>query len=83
MQVSQCSDWPCLSKGRTKVKLETFISLAITIGFSQTNLSISEADGTLSLMIIKEGDSEIDVEIEILLEDVSAIGMFNYLDVRQ
>lgn len=34
-------------------------------------------------MIIKEGDSEIDVEIEILLEDVSAIGMFNYLDVRQ
>ena len=29
----------------------------------------------LSLMILREGDSEIDIQIEILLEDASATGM--------
>lgn len=50
----------------------------INIGFSETDLSINEAEGTLSLMIVKEGDSEIAVQIEILLKDASATGMFNY-----
>ena len=29
-------------------------------------------------MIVKEGASEIDIEIEILLEDASATGMFDF-----
>lgn len=52
-------------------------ALAITVGFSQTDLSVNEADGMLSLMIVRDGDSEIDIQIEILLEDASATGMFN------
>ena len=47
------------------------------IGFSQTDLFVSEGDGTLSLMIVKDGDSEIDIQVEVLLEDVSATGMLN------
>ena len=50
----------------------------VTIGFSQAGLSVNEADGPLSLMIVKEGDSEIDIEIEIQLEDASATGMFDF-----
>ena len=49
----------------------------ISIGFSQTDLFVSEGDGILTLMIIKDGDSEIDIPVEILLEDVSAAGMLN------
>ena len=51
---------------------------AINIGFSQADqLFVNETQGTLSLMILKEGDTNIDIHIQILLEDDSATGMLN------
>ena len=50
--------------------------LAIQVGFSKTELLIDESDGIVSLMIVKEGDSEINIPVEVLLEDDTTAGMW-------
>lgn len=45
------------------------------MGFSQTEWFFNETDGIVSLVVVKEGDSEIETHIEFTLEDGSATGM--------
>ena len=56
-------------------KYQSFISVII-VEFSLYELFVDETDGVVSLMVVKEGDSEVEVKVEVQLEEDSATGMY-------
>ena len=56
-------------------KYQSFISVII-VEFSLYELFVDETDGVVSLMVVKEGDSEVEVKVAVQLEEDSATGMY-------
>ena len=47
----------------------------VDVEFSLEELFVDEADSVVSLMLVKEGDSEVDVHVAVQLEEDSATGI--------
>ena len=50
------------------------IYAVVQLGFSQGNFLAFESEPTVSLILVKFGESQVDIEIEVTTEDETAMG---------